>query len=143
MANNMATFVDALLVSTFLGVRRLPAVQLCFPIVAFTSLFHGMFGIGGSLIAANAQADRDRIRGCRIFSVSVTSSAVVGILVAIFGTLFRHQIVSVLCSNLNLQADVLEYYTVLVLGFPLMCLLMSLSFLSRQTAVQRWHLIRF
>ncbi|MBE5848877.1 MAG: hypothetical protein E7298_01755 [Lachnospiraceae bacterium] len=128
MANNMAAFVDALLVSTFLGVRRLPAVQLCFPIVAFTSLFHGMFGIGGSLIAANAQADRDRIKGCRIFSVSVTSSAVVGILVAIFGTLFRHQIVSVICSNLNLQADVLEYYSVLVLGFPLMCLLMSLSF---------------
>lgn len=131
MANNMAAFVDALLVSTFLGVNRLPAVQLCFPIVAFTSLFHGMFGIGGSLIAANAQADREKSKGCRIYSVSVTSSIVFGILVAIFGTLFRHQIVSVLCSDLNLRTDVLEYYSVLVLGFPLMCLLMSLSFFVR------------
>ncbi len=131
MANNMASFVDALLVSTFLGVNRLPAVQLCFPIVAFTSLFHGMFGIGGSLIAANAQADREKIKGCRIYSVSVTTSIVVGILVAIFGTLFRHQIVSVLCSDLNLRTDVLEYYSVLVTGFPLMCLLMSLSFFVR------------
>ncbi len=131
MANNMAAFMDALLVSTFLGVRRLPAVQLCFPIVAFTSLFYGMFGIGGSLIAANAQADREKIKGCRIFSVSVTSAVVVATLVAIFGTLFRHQIVSILCSDPNLQTDVLEYYSVLVIGFPLMCLLMSLSFFVR------------
>lgn len=30
-ANNLTTFVDTLLVSAFLGVDRVPAVQLCFP----------------------------------------------------------------------------------------------------------------
>ena len=131
MANNMAALVDAMLVSTFLGVNRLPAVQLCFPVVAFTSLFYGMFGTGGSLIAANAQADRDRIKACRVFSVSVTAVTGVGILVAFLGTVFRPQMIAMLCSDLSLRADVSEYYSVLVLGFPFMCLLMSLSFFVR------------
>ena len=131
MANNMAALVDAMLVSTFLGVNRLPAVQLCFPVVAFTSLFYGMFGTGGSLIAANAQADRDRIKACRVFSVSVTAVTGVGILAAFLGTVFRPQMIAMLCSDLSLRADVSEYYSVLVLGFPFMCLLMSLSFFVR------------
>ena len=131
MANNMAALVDAMLVSTFLGVNRLPAVQLCFPVVALTSLFYGMFGTGGSLIAANAQADRDRIKACRVFSVSVTAVTGVGFLVAFLGTVFRPQMIAMLCSDLSHRADVSEYYSVLVLGFPFMCLLMSLSFFVR------------
>ena len=131
MANNMAALVDAMLVSTFLGVNRLPAVQLCFPVVAFTSLFYGMFGTGGSLIAANAQADRDRGKACRVFSVSVTAVTGAGILAAFLGTVFRPQMIAMLCSDPSLRADVSEYYSVLVLGFPFMCLLMSLSFFVR------------
>ena len=45
-ANNLTSFVDTLLISAFLGVERMPAVQLCFPVVAFVSMFHGMLGIG-------------------------------------------------------------------------------------------------
>ena len=68
MSKYLTTFVDSALVSTFLGVERMPAVSLCFPVVCFISLFHGMFGIGGSLIAANACADHDRDKGNRVFS---------------------------------------------------------------------------
>ncbi|MCR5406663.1 MAG: hypothetical protein K6E88_07740, partial [Lachnospiraceae bacterium] len=68
MAKYLTSFVDSVLVSTFLGVERMPAVNLCFPVVCFISLFHGMVGIGGSLIAANAYAEHDRNKGNRVFS---------------------------------------------------------------------------
>ena len=40
MAKYLTTFVDSVLVSNFLGVDRMPAVNLCFPVVCFISLFH-------------------------------------------------------------------------------------------------------
>ena len=39
MAKYLTTFVDSVLISTFLGVDRMPAVNLCFPVVCFISLF--------------------------------------------------------------------------------------------------------
>ena len=47
MSKYLTSFIDSALVSSFLGVERMPAINLCFPVVCFISLFHGMFGIGG------------------------------------------------------------------------------------------------
>ena len=63
MSKYLTTFVDSALVSSLLGVDRMPAINICFPVVCFVSLFHGTFGIGGSLIAANAYADHNRSKG--------------------------------------------------------------------------------
>ena len=79
-----------------------------------------MFGTGGSLIAANAQADRDRGKACRVFSVSVTAVTGAGILAAFLGTAFRPQMIAMLCSDLSLRADVSEYYSVLGVDAELM-----------------------
>jgi len=131
MANNIATFVDSLLVSNFLGVNRLPAVQLCFPIVAFMNFFFTMLGSGGSLTAANAQADHDRKKGCYIYTISVATIISVSVFFAAFFTIFKTNIVTLLCSNITLREDVGAYYSVMVLGLPFMCLLMCLSFFIR------------
>ena len=127
-ANNLTSFVDTLLISAFLGVERMPAVQLCFPVVAFVSMFHGMLGIGGSLLAASAQADHDRTGQNRIFTIAMSTILGIGILLTLIGSVLKPQIVSLLCMNASLQSDVNAYYSVLVLGFPLMCVLTCLSF---------------
>ena len=131
MANNLAAFADTILVSVFLGVGRMPAVQLCFPAVALLNFFQTMFGIGGSLLAANAQADHDRDRGNRLFSISVTAAVMIGCLAALAGTVFKPWIIPLLCGNPTLQNDVSAYFSVLVLGFPLMCFLACLSYFVR------------
>ena len=46
MSKYLTTFVDSALVSSFLGVERMPAINICFPVVCFVGLFHGMLGIG-------------------------------------------------------------------------------------------------
>lgn len=131
MANNLAAFADTILVSIFLGVSRMPAVQLCFPVVALVNFFQTMFGIGGSLLAANAQADHDRCRGNSFFSASVSAAVGVGCLAALTGSLLKPWIIPLLCGNPVLRDDVSAYFSVLVLGFPLMCFLTCVSYFVR------------
>ena len=131
MSKYLTTFVDSALVSSFLGVDRMPAINICFPVVCFVSLFHGTFGIGGSLIAANAYADHNRNKGNRVFSVAVATVVMIGIITMLIGTVLRSFIVPLLCSDPSLQQDVDTYYSVLVLGFPFMCLLHCISFFVR------------
>ena len=130
-ANNLAAFADTILVSVFLGVGRMPAIQLCFPAMALLNFFQTMFGIGGSLLAANAQADHDGDRGNRLFSATVMAVVITGCLAALAGTLLKPWIVPLLCRDPALRDDVSVYYSVLVLGFPLMCFLLCLSYFVR------------
>ena len=127
MAKYLTTFVDSVLVSTFLGVERMPAVNLCFPVVCFISLFHGMVGIGGSLIAANAYAEHDRNKGNRVFSAAMTFIVMLGVFTAFLGMVLRSYIVPLLCSDPSLRKDTGTYYSVMILGFPFFCLLICLS----------------
>ena len=131
LANNMALFVDSVLVSRLLGISRMPAIQLCSPIVTFVNLVYWMLGLGGSLLASNATADHDRHRADRLFSASMTALMIFGVLLAILGTLFRGTLVGFLCHDESLRPDVTEYCSVLVLGMPLLCYIMSLSYFAR------------
>ncbi|MBR6044191.1 MAG: hypothetical protein IKP47_01005 [Ruminococcus sp.] len=131
MANNMALFVDSVLVSTFIGVEKMPAVQLCFPIVAFVNMVYWMLGLGGSLLASNLTADHERDKANRIFTVSMISVVVFGIAVAVLGTIFMPGISQLLCKDEMYLGDVRDYGRVLVCGMPLLCFIMSLSYFSR------------
>jgi hypothetical protein len=127
----MALFVDSVLVSRLLGINRMPAIQLCMPIVTFVNLVYWMLGLGGSLLASNATADHDRERANRLFTASMTALIVFGVLVAALGSVFRGQLVGFLCHDAALVGDVTEYCSVLVLGMPLLCYIMSLSYFAR------------
>ena len=131
LANNMALFVDSVLVSQLLGIARMPAIQLCSPIVTFVNLVYWMLGLGGSLLCSNATADHDRDQANRLFTVSMTALMAFGLLVAAFGTAFQGTLVGFLCRDEALRADVTEYCSVQVLGMPLLCYIMSLSYFAR------------
>ncbi len=131
LANNMALFVDSVLVSRLLGISRMPAIQLCSPICTFVNMVYWMLGLGGSLLASNATTDHDRERANRLFTASMTALMIFGVLVATFGTVFRDTLVGFLCRDEALRLDVADYCSVLVLGMPLLCYIMSLSYFAR------------
>ena len=137
LANNMALFVDSVLVSRLLGISRMPAIQLCSPIVTFVNLIYWMLGLGGSLLASNATADHDRDRADRLFSTAMTALLIFGLLFAALGTAFRGALVAFLCRDESLRGDVAEYCSVLVLGIPLLCYIMSLSYFARSDGSPR------
>lgn len=131
MANNIAVFVDSVLVSTFLGVDRMPAIQLCYPIDAFVNMIYWMLGLGGSLLASNYSADHDRDRANRVFSASMFTVVVFAGLVAVFGNLYMSRLSVLLCRDELLRGDVIQYGRVMLAGMPLISFIMSLSYFAR------------
>ncbi len=92
---------------------------------------------GEILLASNATADHDRDRADRLFSTAMTALLIFGLLFAALGTAFRGALVAFLCRDESLRGDVAEYCSVLVLGIPLLCYIMSLSYFARSDGSPR------
>ncbi len=137
VANNIALFVDSVLVSTFLGIEKMPAIQICFPVLAFVNMVYWMLGLGGSLLASNHMADHKKDEADRIFSVSMVTVVAFGVLLAISGSVFLSGLTGILCRDEVLRGDVAEYLGVMLLGFPLLCFIMSLSYYARSDGMPK------
>lgn len=131
MTGNICMVVDSIIVSNLIGAMALSAIQPVIPVSTSVNLVYWMIGLGGSVLCSIAKAEFDNERSNRIFSVSIISLLLFGILVAILGTVFAPQIVPILCSSPQVQPLVYQYYGVYVLGMPFLCYIMSLSYFIR------------
>ena len=131
MTGNICMVVDSIIVSNLIGAMALSAIQPVIPVSTSVNLVYWMIGLGGSVLCSIAKAEFDSEWSNRIFSVSIISLLLFGILVAILGTVFAPQIVPILCSSPQVQPLVYQYYGVYVLGMPFLCYIMSLSYFIR------------
>ena len=131
MTGNICMVVDSIIVSNLLGAMALSAIQPVIPVSTTVNLIYWMIGLGGSVLCSIAKAEFDNEKSGRLFSVSIITLLIFGILVAILGTIFAPQIVPILCSSPQVQPLVYQYYSVYVLGMPFLCYIMSLSYFIR------------
>ena len=135
MTGNICMVVDSIIVSNLIGAMALSAIQPVIPVGTTVNLIYWMIGLGGSVLCSIAKAEFDNEKSSRIFSVSIISLLLFGILVAIFGTIFAPQIVPILCASPQVQPLVYQYYSVYVLGMPFLCYIMSLSYFIRTDGI--------
>ena len=135
MTGNICMVVDSIIVSHLIGAVALSAIQPVIPVSTFVNLIYWMIGLGGSVLCSIAKAEFDNENANKIFSISIISLLLVGILVAAVGTIFSGQIVPVLCSSPEVQPLVYQYYSVYVLGMPFLCYIMSLSYFIRADGI--------
>ena len=135
MTGNICMVVDSIIVSNLIGAMALSAIQPVIPVSTSVNLIYWMIGLGGSVLCSIAKAEFDSERSNRIFSISIISLLVFGILVAILGTIFAPQIVPILCRSVETQPLVYQYYGVYVLGMPFLCYIMSLSYFIRTDGI--------
>lgn len=135
MTGNICMVVDSIIVSNLIGAMALSAIQPVIPVSTSVNLVYWMIGLGGSVLCSIAKAEFDSERSNRIFSVSIVALLIFGILVAILGTVFAHQIVPILCPSAEVQPLVYQYYSVYVLGMPFLCYIMSLSYFIRADGI--------
>ena len=131
VANNIAVFVDSVLVSHFLGADKMPAIQLCYPMDAFVNMMYWMLGLGGSLLASNYIADHEKEKADRVFSISIFTVTLFGLLVAVFGNLFLPQLSVILCRDIGFRPYVIRYGRMMLVGMPFICFIMSISYFAR------------
>jgi Na+-driven multidrug efflux pump/anti-sigma regulatory factor (Ser/Thr protein kinase) len=106
--------VDGVIVSNLVDPDALSAINLYQPIaLAITSLCT-LFGIGATIRATRALGERDMPKVESILSTAIGSVAVVGVIIAILGTLFQGSLVSLISSNERLLPYFTSYMQVMV-----------------------------
>lgn len=131
MAGNICLVVDSILVSFFVGVANLSAIQLVSPLLTFVNLIYWMVGLGGSILCSVSKAEFDDESSNSYFSISISSLIILGIIITIVGLVFSNNILGVLCRAQQLLPMVNSFYTVTLLGIPFLCYLMSVSYFVR------------
>ena len=131
MAGNICLFIDSIIVSFLIGAVNLSAIQVASPLVTFVNLIYWMIGLGGSVLCSIAKSEFDEEKGNSLFSVSIMSLIVLGILVLILGLLTKGTLIPMLTTSKQIIPLVDEFFTVLLFGMPFLCYLMSLSYFVR------------
>ncbi len=131
MAGNICIVVDSILVSFFIGVANLSAIQLVSPLVTFVNLIYWMIGLGGSILCSVSKAEFDEESSNGYFSVSISSLCILGILITIIGLIFSKDILGILCRSQQLLPMVKSFYTVALFEMPFLCYVMSVSYFVR------------
>lgn len=131
MANNTCLFADSLIVSFLIGAINLSAIQLVSPVINLVNLLYWMIGLGGSVLASVAKAEYDEEKSNFYFTVSLVSLIVLGFIIMILGLIFSDSIVGILCSTPQVKPLVSEFFTIIIIGMPFLCYMMSLSYFIR------------
>ena len=131
MAGNISIFVDSLIVSFLIGVINLSVMQSIEPVSTFLNLLYWMIGLGGSLICAIAKAEFDQKKSNEIFTSSISSMIVIGIIITVVSLIFSDSILHILCASDSLRPMVGEFFTYYIIGIPFLCYMMAMSYFIR------------
>lgn len=131
MAGNICVFIDSILVSIIIGNINLSAMQVIVPVVTFVNLLYWMIGLGGSVLSSIAKAEFDKKKSNSIFTVSILSLVILGILIAIIGNVFIGDIIHFLGASSSIFDITKQYFSIFLLGMPFLFYIMSLSYFVR------------
>lgn len=112
MAGNICVFIDSILVSIIIGNINLSAMQVIVPVVTFVNLLYWMIGLGGSVLSSIAKAEFDKKKSNSIFTVSILSLVILGILIAIIGNVFIGDIIHFLGASSSIFDITKQYFSI-------------------------------
>ena len=131
MAGNISIFVDAIIVSLLIGTINLSVMQIIEPVSTFLNLLYWMIGLGGSIVCSFAKAEFNKNQSNEIFTSSMVSIVVIGLIISLFSIVFSNNILQLLCHPISLKPLVSQYFIYYVLGIPFLCYMMSMSYYVR------------
>lgn len=110
--------VDGFFVSNFVGKTPFTAVNFIMPFLMILGSVGFMFGTGGGALIAKTMGEGKPEKANRIFSLIVYTSAICGIILAVFGILFIRPIASALGASGRLLEDSVLYGRIILLAIP-------------------------
>lgn len=128
IAGNFAVLIDAFLVSFILGSEFLSVVQCIQPLTLFIAVIYWMIGMGGSLLCSIAKADFEDDKANVIFTVSLVSVVLIGLIVTLFVLIFPDLFTQVLCQSVQLRPLVNGYLMLYAIGVPFLCYMACVAY---------------
>ena len=136
MAGNVCLFIDTVLISFFLGSTSLSAIQVISPLTTFVNLLYWTVGLGGSIICVAAKAKFENEKSNDLFSVSIISITLIGIIITVLCLIFSTGIISFL-SHSSFDSLAFSYFNLYIFGLPFLCYMMSLTYFVRADGLSR------
>ncbi|MCR5685150.1 MAG: MATE family efflux transporter [Lachnospiraceae bacterium] len=125
----VASLIDVLILSHYLGSDMLAVVELCMPIYMLVNTLGMLIASGGSTLYAENLGKNDKEEALKFFTVSLVQAVIIGGILCLSGIVFNKGIVSLLGANEAVFAPTLDYTGVLFFFMiPLMIYVLLLYF---------------
>lgn len=123
------SIVDGYFISNFVGMTEFAAVNIVLPVLYILGTVGYMFGAGGSALIAKTLGEGDRERANRLFSLFVSLSTAVAVVMMLLGLFFMPQITALLGAEGQLHEYSTLYGRIFILALPLWILLYEFQLL--------------
>ncbi len=123
------SIVDGYFISNFVGITQFAGVNLVMPVLYILGTVGYMFGAGGSALIAKTLGEGDREQANRLFTLFVSISAVVAVVMMLLGEIFMPQITALLGAEGELHEYSTSYGRITMLALPLWILLFEFQLL--------------
>ncbi len=110
--------VDGLFVSNFVGKTAFTAINFAMPVLMILGAVGFMFGTGGSAIIAKTMGEGKSEEANRQFSMLVYASAIIGVILAVFGIVFLRPILSLLGAEGDMLDTAVLYGVIILCALP-------------------------
>lgn len=110
--------VDGLFVSNFVGKTSFAAVNFIMPFLMILGAVGFMFGTGGSAIISKTLGEGKLEKAKKLFSLFVYTTAICGIIIALFGIIFIRSIASALGAEGQMLDNCVIYGRVILSALP-------------------------
>ena len=117
--------VDGFFVSNFVGKTPFTAVNFIMPFLMILGTVGFMFGTGGSALVSKTMGEGDRDKANRIFSLLVYVSAIIGVIISVFGIAFIRPIAVLLGAEGEMLEQCVLYGRIILLALPAFILQME------------------
>lgn len=128
IAGNFAILADAFFISLFMGSTYLSVVQSIEPLAAFANMAYWLIGLGGSILCTMAKAEFDDASANEIFTISIITVILIGVVITVSGFLFPDFYMQILCRSVELKPLVGQYFFPYILGIPFTCFMICFAY---------------
>ncbi|MDE7226206.1 MAG: MATE family efflux transporter, partial [Ruminococcus sp.] len=111
--------VDGFFVSNFAGKNEFTAVNFIMPVLMILGCFGFMFGTGGGALIGKTLGLGDKEKANGIFSMIVYTSAVIGIIISVFGIMLIRPVASLLGADGELLENCVIYGRIILIAIPM------------------------
>ena len=117
LAMSLAGVIDGIFIGRYVGTNGLAAVNLVYPLAAFALGVSIMIGVGGSTIATTEMGAGKKKDANETFTLTLLLIVLFALFVTIVGTIFMNQLIGLLGANEQIESDVYQYLSVIILFF--------------------------
>ncbi|MFW5789321.1 MAG: MATE family efflux transporter [Spirochaetota bacterium] len=131
IVNSAYNLVDTIFVGQGVGPIGIGAVSLLFPFRIIVMSFGNLVGIGAASVVSRALGAGDGERARAAAGTALTSSALIGVVVALVGSIFAPSLVRLLGARGELFEPTFAYTRIILLSEPFLIFNFAANFLIR------------